>query len=46
MPYKIVKRTGKRPYKIVNRASGRVVGSSATRAKAVASIRAREGGER
>lgn len=40
MPYKIVKRTGSRPYKIVK--AGKVVGSSVTKKNAEASIRARE----
>lgn len=41
MPYKIEKRSGKRPYKIINKDKHQVVGSSTSRAKAQASIRAR-----
>jgi len=45
MPYKIVKRGGARPYKIVNKNTGKVVGSSTSKAKAEASVRARYMGE-
>jgi hypothetical protein len=38
MPYKIVKRKGKKAYKIVRLADGVVVGSSTSRAKAQRSI--------
>jgi len=41
MPYKITKKTGTRPYKIVNKNTNRVVGSSVSKEKAKASIRAR-----
>lgn len=41
MPYKVVKRTGSKPYKIIKKDSGKVVGSSKTKAKAQASVRAR-----
>lgn len=43
MPYTIRKRKGKRPYKIVNKTTGKQVGSSTSRAKArrSASIRNR-----
>ncbi|GEM_PF-1883650 len=41
MPYKVVKSSGARPYKIVRRDTGKVVGTSKTRAMAEASIRAR-----
>jgi hypothetical protein len=41
MPYKIVKRAGPRPYKIINIDKNKQVGSSVSRAKAEASIRAR-----
>ena len=41
MPYKIEKREGKRPYKIIKTDTGEVVGSSITLANAKASIRAR-----
>ncbi len=40
MPYKVVKRTGKRPWKILDR-FGKVVGSSLKKKNAQASIRAR-----
>jgi len=40
MPVKVIKGTGSRPFKIVER-SGRVVGSSKTREDAEASARAR-----
>lgn len=46
MPYRIVRKDGPRPYKIVNRDTGRIVGSSTTKAKAEASIRARWASER
>ena len=45
MPYKIVKRTGAKPWKIVNKDRNEVVGSSTTKAKAEASARARMAGE-
>lgn len=45
MPYRIVKRSGKRPWKILDRA-GRVVGTSKTKGAAEASVRARHAGER
>lgn len=45
MPYKIVKRSGKRPFKIINKLTGKVVGSSSSRADAEASIRARHTGK-
>lgn len=41
MPYKVVKRGGSRPWKIVKTTTGEVVGSSTTKAKAQASVRAR-----
>lgn len=41
MPWKVKKGTGKKPYKIVKKTTGEVVGSSETRAKALASVRAR-----
>jgi hypothetical protein len=46
MPYTIVKRTGERPWKIIKKTTGQVVGSSKTRAAAVASVRARHAGEK
>jgi len=45
MPYKIEKRKGKKPWKIINEDTGKVVGSSESKAKAQASIRARYAGE-
>lgn len=45
MPYEVDNRGGTRPFKIVNKISGKVVGSSETRANAEASIRARHMGE-
>lgn len=41
MPVKVRKGTGKKPFKIVEVATGKVVGSSTTKAKAEASARAR-----
>lgn len=46
MPYKIIKRGGKKPWKIINKNTGKVVGSSETKAKAQASVRARHAGKR
>ena len=46
MPYKIEKRSGERPYKIVNKDSGKVVGSSKTKTQAEKSIKARYANER
>lgn len=43
MPYKIVKRAGKRPWKILD-AKGKVVGSSTTKKSAESSKRARLAG--
>lgn len=45
MPYKIVKKTGPKPYKIYRADTGKLVGSSTSRAKAEASIRARQMGK-
>ena len=46
MPYRIIhKLEEKRPYKIVNAETGKVVGSSASEEKAKASIRARMANE-
>lgn len=45
MPYKIEKRGGKRPFKIIKVSTGEVVGTSKTKAMAEASIRARHIGE-
>ena len=41
MPYIVVKKSGNKPYKIINKQTGKIVGSSTTRAKAKASARAR-----
>ena len=42
MPYKVQKRSGPRPYKILAKKDGwKIVGSSTTRKKAQASVRAR-----
>jgi len=46
MPYKIEKRSGGRPYKIINKDTGKVVGSSKTKSDAQASIRARWAGHK
>jgi hypothetical protein len=40
VPYSIVKRKGPRPWKIIKKDTGKVVGSSVSRAKAKASIKA------
>ena len=45
MPYKIIKGGGVKPYKIINKETGKQVGSSTTKAKAEASVRARFAGE-
>lgn len=42
MPYKIVKKKGDKPYKIVKADTGEVVGSSTSKAKAARSIGYRE----
>lgn len=41
MPYSVRKSSGSKPYKIVKKTTGKVVGSSTSKAKAEASIRAR-----
>lgn len=46
MPYEIKKGTGKKPVKIVNKETGKTVGSSTSVAKAKASVRARYAGEK
>ena len=43
MPWTVVKRSGKRPWKILDK-NGKTVGSSTSKAKAKASIRARYAG--
>lgn len=45
MPYRIENRGGKRPWKIVNKETGAIAGSSTSKAKAEASARARMAGE-
>lgn len=44
MPYKVVKRAGKKPYKIIDKDTGKIVGSSTSKARALASVRARLAG--
>ena len=46
MPYKIVKRGGEKPFKIINKDTGKQVGSSTSRKKAEASVRARYAGHK
>lgn len=46
MPYEIVRRGGERPWKIIRTSDRKVVGTSKTRAEAVASVRARMRAER
>lgn len=41
MPWRVEKRDGKRPYKIINKDTGKVVGSSSSRQAARASVKAR-----
>lgn len=41
MPWKVVKRSGPRPYKIIRSDTGEVVGSSVTKKKATDSVKAR-----
>ncbi len=41
MPYKIEKRGGERPYKIIKKDTGKVVGSSTSRAMAEKAMKAR-----
>jgi len=41
MPYKVVRGSGKKPWKIIRSDTGKQVGSSTTKAKAEASVRAR-----
>lgn len=45
MPYKVVRREGPKPYKIINKDTGKQVGSSTSMAQAKASIRARHAGK-
>lgn len=46
MPYRIERRSGAKPWKIIAKDTGKVVGSSTSKAKAQASIRARHAGEK
>lgn len=46
MPYKVEHRSGAKPWKIVKTTTGKVVGSSETKAKAQASVRARYANEK
>ena len=41
MPYKVENRGGKRPWKIINKVTRKIVGSSVTKKNAESSIRAR-----
>lgn len=41
MPWSVKRGSGSKPWKIVKKTTGEVVGSSATKAKAMASVRAR-----
>jgi hypothetical protein len=45
MPYTVKKGSGKKPYKVVRKDTGKVVGSSTSAAKAKASVRARYANE-
>jgi len=45
MPYRIENRGGERPFKIINKSTGKTVGSSVSKAKAESSVRARLAGE-
>ena len=45
MPYKIIKKTGDRPFKIINKDTGKQVGSSKTKEMAQSAIRARYAGK-
>ena len=44
MPVKVVRRSGKKPFKVIESATGKVVGSSATKRAADASARVRNVG--
>jgi hypothetical protein len=46
MPYRIYKSSGPRPWKIAHQHTGKVVGTSKTKANALASVRARFAGEK
>jgi hypothetical protein len=45
MPWKVVKRGGKKPWKIVKKTTGEIVGSSTSKEQAMASVRARYAAE-
>ena len=45
MPYQIEKRKGPKPWKIIRKTDGKVVGSSSSQADAKSSVRARLAGE-
>jgi hypothetical protein len=45
MPYTIIKRPGPNPYKIINKNTGKQVGSSTSKKKAESSVRARHAGK-
>lgn len=45
MPYQVRRGSGDKPFKIVNKQSGKVVGASKTRNQANASVRARMASE-
>jgi hypothetical protein len=46
MPYKIVHGTGKRPWKIIKKDTGRIVGTSKTKTMAMRSVKARYADEK
>jgi len=46
MPYVVVKKGGERPWKIIKSDTGEVVGSSETKKKAQASVKARYASEK
>ena len=43
MPYKVIKKSGKKPWKIIALNTGQIVGSSTSKKKAEASVHARLG---
>ncbi len=46
MPFKVIKRTGKRPFKIIKTTTGKTVGTSTTREAAKKSVIARNMADR
>jgi hypothetical protein len=46
VPYAVKKGSGEKPYKIVRKDTGKTVGSSTSKAKAKASVRARYANEK